>query len=55
MIEPSRVSGLSAAAETDWAVVAAEAAPGGDERGHSTVPFGPCLFGRALVMVLAGD
>jgi leader peptidase (prepilin peptidase)/N-methyltransferase len=26
----------------------------GDERGHSTVPFGPCLFGGALVMVLIG-
>jgi leader peptidase (prepilin peptidase)/N-methyltransferase len=27
----------------------------GDERGHSTVPFGPCLFGGALVMILTGS
>jgi leader peptidase (prepilin peptidase)/N-methyltransferase len=26
----------------------------GDERGHSTVPFGPCLFGGAFVMILTG-
>ncbi|SEB46104.1 leader peptidase (prepilin peptidase) / N-methyltransferase [Amycolatopsis tolypomycina] len=26
----------------------------GDERGHATVPFGPCLFGGALIMILTG-
>lgn len=25
-----------------------------NERGHSTVPFGPCLFGGTLVVILAG-